>query len=133
MDNDTVTRFLDAVTAGTGVPAGLYAPGAVLDATVPMWRLEQHGPDRIAAQLSRWYGTPATLTELVRSPLPDGEAVRFTQECDTPAGPWIAHQSHFLTVEDGLVVRHEAWCGGRWEAALQADIEAGLDLARAAP
>jgi hypothetical protein len=133
MDNDTVTRFLAAVTAGTGVPADLYAPGAVLDATVPMWRFEQRGPERIAAQLSRWYDHPGTLTEVVRTPTPDGETVRFTFEWVEPNGPWIARQSHFLTIDGGRITRQEAWCGGRWDAAQQAEIQADLDLARAAP
>src|SRR3954447_14049651 len=52
---DPVTLFLDAVAGGSGVPTDIYAPGAVLDATVPNWRLEAHGPAAISGQLSGFY------------------------------------------------------------------------------
>ena len=96
MTTDPVTLFLDAVASGLGIPADLYAPGAVLDATVPNWRLEAHGPAAIA-------GTPMA-----------------------------AHQAHVLDVTDGRITHQDVWCGGRWEAALQAEIEAGLTISRVA-
>jgi hypothetical protein len=132
MDIDPVSRFLAAVTAGSGVPADLYSPDAVLDATVPMWRFEAHGPAAIATELSGWYGDPGTLTEVQHSPVPGGVTVRFTLEWTEGGQPWAAHQVHFLATRDDRVIRHEAWCGGRWPAALLAEIEAGLQSARAA-
>lgn len=132
MDTNPVTRMLAAVEAGTGVPTDLYAPTAVLDATVPMWRFEKHGPAEIAAQLSRWFDTPGTLTEVMRAPLPGGELVSFTLEWLTDGRPWVAHQVHVVTTEGARITRQEAWCGGRWDAALQARIESDLELAREA-
>ena len=132
MDTNPITRLLDAVAAGTGVPTDIFAPDAVLDATVPGWRFEKHGPAAIATKLSGWYETPATLTEVTRSPVPGGETVRFTQACDGPAGPWAARQVHVLTVDGGRIVRQEMWCGGRWDAERQAAMRADLELARAA-
>jgi hypothetical protein len=132
MDNDPVTRLLDAATAGTGVPHDLYSPDAVLDATVPMWRFEAHGAAPIAAELSRWYRDPGTLTEVQRVKVPHGETVRFTLEWVEDGQPWAAHQVHFLATTGGRITRHEAWCGGRWQAALLAEIEAGLQTARRA-
>jgi hypothetical protein len=129
---DPVTRLLDAVAAGAGIPADLYTPAVVFDATVPMWRFEVHGPAAVAAQLSRWYDAPGFLTEVTRSPLPDGELVRFTLEWIENGGPWITHQVHVLTTDGGRISRQEAWCGGRWPAALQAEIEADLQRARQA-
>jgi hypothetical protein len=131
-NNDPVTRFLTATTAGTGVPADLYAADAVFDATVPNWRFEAHGPAAIAAELSGWYGNPGTLTEVQHSPVPHGETVRFTLEWMEDGQPWAAHQVHFLVTNGDRITRHEAWCGGRWPAALLAEIEAGLQSARAA-
>ncbi len=127
---DPVTRFLDAVTEGRGIPTDLYAPSAVLDATVPLWRLEAHGPTAIAGQLSGWYADPGRLSEVVRSPLPGGEVVRLTLAWSENGNPMASHQVHLLDVDGGVITRHDVWCGGRWEASLQADIEAGLQAAR---
>jgi hypothetical protein len=132
MDNDPVTTFLAAVTAGTGVPADLYSADATLDATVPMWRFEVHGPAAVAAELSGWYHDAGTLTEVQHTPVPHGETLRFTLEWLEDGQPWAAHQVHFLATAGGRITRHEAWCGGRWPAALLAEIEAGLQSARAA-
>jgi hypothetical protein len=127
---DPVTLFLDAVVAGHGIPTDIYAPGAVLDATVPNWRLEAHGPAAISAQLSGAYGDPGRLYDVTRSPLPGGEVVRFTLAWTEDGNPMAAHQVHFLDVREGVITRHDVWCGGRWDAALQAEIEAGLQTAR---
>jgi hypothetical protein len=132
MDNDPISRLLDAASAGTGIPQFLYAEDAVLDATVPMWRFEAHGAAAVAAQLSGWYADPGTLTELVREPLPGGEVVRFTLEWIENGEPWAAHQVHFIASDADRITRQQSWCGGRWPAALLAEIETGLLGARAA-
>jgi len=131
MTTDPVTDFLAAVTAGHGIPADLYAPDAILDATVPMWRFEKHGPAAIAEQLSRWFDVPGELTELSVTDLPTGAVVRFTEECVEDTGPWIVRQAHVLTTSGGRITRQEAWCGGRWQPALQAEMQADLERVRA--
>jgi len=127
---DPVSLFLDAVAAGRGIPPDIYAAGAGLDATVPNWRLEAHGPVAISAQLSGWYGHPGRLFDVIRSPLPGGEVVRFALAWTENGNPMAAHQVHLLDVREGAITRHDIWCGGRWDAALQAEIEAGLQSAR---
>ena len=127
---DPVTLFLDAVVSGRGIPTGIYAADAGLDATVPNWRLAAHGPAAIVAELSGWYGGPGRLYDVARSPLPGGEVVRFTRAWTHNGNPMAAHQVHLLVVREGAITRHDIWCGGRWDAALQAEIEAGLQSAR---
>jgi hypothetical protein len=130
MTTDTVSRFLDAAGLGTGVPADLYAEGAVLDATVPMWRFEVHGPAAISSQLSAWFPACATFSELHRAPLPSGELLSFSLAWLEGGNPVAIHQVHLLELRDGKITHQEAWCGGRWDAALQAEIESGLQAVR---
>lgn len=131
MTENPITTFLDAVASGTGVPTDIYHPAAVLDATVPHWRFESHGPAAIARQLSGWFADPGELFELDRVELPGGEVVRFTLAWTENGRPMSAHQVHVLTVDEGLITHQDAWCGGRWNAALMAEIETDLQLARA--
>ena len=116
--NETVSRFLAAVTAGTGIPEDLYADDAVLDATVPGWRFAQHGPAAVTAQLSSWYADPAGFDELSRSPLPGGgELVRFLLSWLEDGETMAAHQVHVIELEGGRISHQHVFCGGRWDEA----------------
>ena len=123
---DSVTRFLDAVTAGTGVPEDLFTADAVLDATIPGFRFAQHGPEHVAGQMSSWYADPGSFTDVVRTPLPGGELVRFSLIWDEGGEKMATHQVHVIELADGLIRRQEMWCGGRWDSSRQAEIAAAL-------
>ena len=125
-----VDRLLEAVVTGTGIPTDLYGPSSVLDATVPHWRLEQHGPQHIAGQLSAWFADPGSFTDLRRVPLPDGELVQFELSWQERGQQMLAHQVHVITVADGRITRQEVYCGGRWDAATQAEIEQSREASR---
>lgn len=126
-DTDPVSRFLDAVSAGTGIPADLFHPDAVLDATIPDFRFAQHGAEHVAGQLSSWFADPGAFQDLARTPLPGGgELVRFVLQWDEGGDQMAAHQVHVIEVTDGLIRRQEVWCGGRWDSARQADIAAAM-------
>jgi hypothetical protein len=127
---DPISTFLSAVALGTGVPSDIYVTQAVLDATVPHWRFESHGAGAIAQQLSGWYADPGQLFDLSRTELPTGELVRFTLAWNENGNPMSAHQVHVFTVRGRQITQQDAWCGGRWDAALMAEIEADLQLAR---
>lgn len=119
---DVVAALITQIAAGSGIDPGLYAPTAVLDATVPGWRFQQHGPAAVAAQLSDWYADPGTFTELDRTPLPTGEAVTFTLRWQERGIEHATHQAHLLEVEEGRITHQQAWCGGRWPAPLLAEM-----------
>jgi ketosteroid isomerase-like protein len=125
-DEDVIGRFLEAIEAGAMPGCDALGEGAVLDATVPNWRFTVSGGDAVRGELARWYGDPGTFEELVRTPVPGGELVRFTRRWEEDGTPHAAHQAHLVTVRDGRIARDEVWCGGRWPAALLAEMaEAG--------
>jgi hypothetical protein len=122
--NASVTSLLNAVTAGTGVPDGVFAEDAVLDATVPGWRLTRRGSDAIREQMSGWYADPGRFEDLERAPIPGGELVRFLLTWTEHGVPYAAHQSHIIEIaEDGRIARDWMFCGGRWDAGLLAQME----------
>jgi hypothetical protein len=121
----TVDQFLDAVCGGAGVPADLFAAETVLDATVPGWRFAAHGREAVARQYSGWFADPAQFEELERSPFAGGEVVTYLLTWEEHGVPHAAHHCHVLGFDtDGLIARDRFFCGGRWDAALLAEMAA---------
>jgi hypothetical protein len=117
MTTDAIVDLLDAIASGGGVPQRIFAGGAVVDATVPNWRFEKHGPEAIARELSRWFAHPATLEDLQRRRTVDGEVVSYVVEWEEHGAPFAAHHCHVITLgSDRTIVRDHVWCGGRWGA-----------------
>ncbi|MEK7423701.1 MAG: hypothetical protein AAB131_07640 [Actinomycetota bacterium] len=121
---DPIGSFLTALSSGAGIPAEIYAPDATLDATVPNWRLGQQGGSAVAAELSRWYHCPTTLEQVQRRSFSGGEAVEVDLSWTEDGIPHAAHQMHLISVGDGVITSATVFCGGRWPAALLAEMEA---------
>ncbi|MFP5319839.1 MAG: nuclear transport factor 2 family protein [Acidimicrobiia bacterium] len=121
----TVDRFLDAACAGAGVPADLFAPDVVLDATVPGWRFSVQGPHAVARQYGGWFTAPASLEELDRLPVSGGEVLTYLLTWEERGIPYAAHHCHVLRIDgDGRIAGDRFFCGGRWDAALLAEMAA---------
>jgi hypothetical protein len=125
-DEAAVSRYLAAIEAGTLADLDTLGDDATLDATVPNWRFSVHGVEAVRAELGRWYADPGSFEDLTRTPVPAGELVTFTLRWEEHGVPHAAHQAHVISVHDGRIQRDQVWCGGRWPAALLAEMaEAG--------
>jgi hypothetical protein len=116
---DRFTRAIETASVGT---AGVFSPDAVLDATVPNWRFSVSGAAGIEAEFDRWFADPGRFEEITRTAIPSGELVEFVLTWEEDGEPHMVHQAHVIEVGDGLITRDRAWCGGRWGAALQAEM-----------
>lgn len=121
----TVTAFLDAVASGNGIPADLYTDDAVVDATVPNWRMGATGPEAISKLYSGWFADSGSFEQLRREPLPDGELIVYLLTWTESGVPHAAHHCHVLTLGDGgRIAADTVFCGGRWSAGLLAEMAA---------
>ena len=129
-DNDStrthgpIDRFLAELSAGAGIRPSTFTDDARLDATVPNWRFTQLGAAAVAGQFSHWYDLPTVIENLRRSPVADGEVVEFDLSWTEDGVPHAAHQVHLITLADGRICADTVFCGGRWSAALLAEMEA---------
>jgi hypothetical protein len=125
MTTTTVDRLLDALASGDGVPSELLAPEAVLDATVPGWRFTVRGAGAMARQYSSWCSRPGAFEELERLPVEGGEVVTYLLTWEESGVPHAAHHCHRLQFDgDGRIALDRFFCGGRWDAALLAEMAA---------
>lgn len=123
MTTGPVDRLLEGIRTANVPGAQALADDAVLDATVPHWRFTVGGGERIAAQFAEWYADPGEFEEIHRTPLPDGELVRFFLVWEEKGVPHGAHQTHVLQVHGDRIVSDTMFCGGRWPASLLAEME----------
>lgn len=112
--NDPVDRFLDAVRSAGFADSDVFADDAVSDTTPPNWRLQVRGGAEVRAQYDKWFDHPAEVTELRRTPLPDGELLEYTRSWLQDGVPHKGHHIHRLTVASGRITEDAHWCGGRW-------------------
>lgn len=123
-----VDRLLHAVGSGAGVPAKLFSPDVVLDATVPGWRFAVQGADAVARQYSSWFAHPAAFEELERLAVDGGEVVTYLLTWVERGIPHAAHHCHGLRFgADGRITRDRFFCGGRWDAGRLAEMAAVND------
>jgi hypothetical protein len=123
-----VDQFLHAVENAAIADCIAWSDDAVLDATVPNWRLRAVGPAAIRAEYGRWFADQACFEYLNRYPVPGlGELVEYTLSWTENGVPHAAHHMHLLTVRDEQIAADTVMCGGRWSATLLAEMEAAGD------
>lgn len=120
--NGPVDRFLAAIEKASMADCDALGDQVTLDATVPNWRYQVQGGPAVKAELSRWYADAGAFEEMKRTRLPTGELVEFTLRWEESGVPHAAHQAHVVEVDGDRITRDQVWCGGRWSAALLAEM-----------
>ena len=121
-----IEKFLHAIETATIPGCDVWAEDATLDATVPNWRLHAAGADAIRAEYARWFADPGHFDELRRYSVEGGEAevVEYTLSWLEDGVP---HAAITCTCSRCAVTASSPtpfFCGGRWSAALLAEMEA---------
>lgn len=124
MSATPVDRFLDAVQTAGFADTDAFADGALSDTTVPNWRLQIHGASELRAQYAKWFDHPAELSEVRRTPLPDGELLEYTRAWTQDGIAHKGHHIHRFTFAGDRIMEDAHWCGGRWAQPLLDDIAA---------
>jgi hypothetical protein len=121
---NAVGRFLAAVEAARVPDCDAWADDALLDATVPNWRMTRRGADAIRAEYGRWFADPGRFEQLRRIPTPGGEVVEYLLTWEEQGVPHAAHHVHILQVDEDRITADTVMCGGRWSATLMAEMAA---------
>ena len=119
-----VDRCLVAIESATSSGCDAWSADATLDATVPNWRFRISGVDAIRSEYSKWFAEPGAFEQVRRLTTDDGEVVEFTLTWTQDGVPHASHHAHILTIRDGLIFADTVECGGRWPAALLAEMVA---------
>jgi hypothetical protein len=125
-DKPVIEKFLQAIETATIPGCDVWSADATLDATVPNWRLHAAGADAIRAEYAKWFAHPGRFEELRCCSVDGGagEVVEYTLSWSENGVPHAGHHMHLLTIRDDRIVADMVFCGGRWPAALLAEMEA---------
>jgi hypothetical protein len=125
-DTPVIEKFLQAIESAAIPGCDVWSADATLDATVPGWRLHAAGPDAIRAEYARWFADLGHFDELRRYPVSGGasEVVEYTLSWTENGVPHAGHHMHLITVRGDRIASDMVFCGGRWPAALLAEMEA---------
>lgn len=119
----SIDSLLAAIESATVDGLDVFADGVVLDATVPNWRFQVTGVERVRRQLAVWFADPGSFEAIERTPLPDGELVCFELSWLEHGMPFACHQTHRIRVDGDRIVGVTMFSGGRWSANLLAQME----------
>jgi len=110
-----MTAFLETGT----VPEGLFHSDAVLDVSVPTWRIQARsleGLIRVRLDSHPWPGT-VTVTRL--DPIPHGFVLEFEERWERGGQHWYCREMLRADVTDGQISELTVYCTGDWDEARQ--------------
>ena len=104
----------------TGQPGDLFAPDAVFDLNMPVWRFQLQGPDAFGAQV-RTLTRGLTRVDVVRTvPTVSGFVAEHEEHQLVDGEDLTARRLWLCETRDGQIVEAVGFCTGEWDAALRA-------------
>lgn len=114
---NAVQRFLDGLSSGdwNGMEQHL-TPDAIHDGSMPQWRVQYQGPDRIVqAFREEWTGKGTwRLPEPVVTTAGDTVVLELEATLVAPNEPLLCRIANFFQLRDGRIAEHRYYCCGEW-------------------
>ncbi|BCJ27606.1 hypothetical protein AB0I55_30480 [Actinocatenispora sera] len=111
-------------------PAGLFAPDAFLDLSVPQWRQQADGADTLVALRRRLHPSPGTVPRHRVDPTPTGFVVEWEERWTADGQDWYCREMARAEVTGGAISALSVYCTGDWDADTQARHAATVPLVR---
>ncbi|WP_166352578.1 nuclear transport factor 2 family protein [Phytoactinopolyspora limicola] len=121
-----VQRVLDGMTTGNweGIERHL-TPDVFHDASVPGWRMQFQGVDRVAQEMRSWtVGSTFSIEEQTATVAGDTVVVELQATQDSPHGWHVDRLANIFVLRDGRIAEHRYYCCGEWDEATVRKIEA---------
>lgn len=126
---NAVQRFLDGLTTGDwdGMEQHL-TPDAIHDGSMPGWRVQYEGPDRIAKAYREewtakgtWRFAEHNVTRAGDTVVLDYEGAIINPDDDARL---VCRMANFFRLRDGRIAEHRYYCCGEWDEVTVRRIEA---------
>lgn len=123
-----VQRLLDGLTTGdwNGIEAHL-TPDAIQDGSMPGWRLQYQGPDRIAEAFRDEWTNHGTWEVVEQHVTRAGDTVVLDLEVVSSSGSGprqTVRMANIFELRDDRIAEHRYYCAGEWDEETVRRIEA---------
>ena len=110
-----VTTFLETGT----VPEDLFHPDALLDVSMPTWRIRAGSLEDLIRVRKDSHPWPGTVTATRLDPIPRGFLLEFEERWEHAGQRWYCREMLRADVSDGQISELTVYCTGDWDEARQ--------------
>ncbi|HJT02962.1 MAG TPA: hypothetical protein VJ757_04930 [Pseudonocardiaceae bacterium] len=115
---DLGKKMTDFLGTGT-VPEGLFRSDAVLDVSVPTWRIQARSLEGLIQVRKDSHPWPGTVTATRLDPIPHGFVLEFEERWEHDGQHWYCREMLRADVTDGQISELTVYCTGDWDEARQ--------------
>ncbi|HXT46838.1 MAG TPA: hypothetical protein VN748_22445 [Pseudonocardiaceae bacterium] len=110
-----MTAFLETGT----VPEGLFHPDALLDVSLPTWRIRSRGLENLIGVRKDSHPCPGKVTPTRLDPMPNGFMLEFEERWEHDGQHWYCREMLRADVSDGRISELTVYCTGDWDEGRQ--------------
>ena len=123
---DRLVTFLE-----TGAAAGLFAPDAFADITLPHWRVQVQGAEEVITSRNAMHPPPGrTRVEKVLAG-DHGYTLKVEERWEDQGGSWYCREAFLCDLDDdGRITELSVYCTGDWDEAAVARHAEAVTLLR---
>ena len=123
---DKLVQFLETNEA----PDGLFADSAFMDLTLPRWRLQEQGRDRLVGTRRESHPVVGSTRPVRFDPTASGFLLEIEERWFDGGEDWYCRELIRCDVEDGSIAELSVYCTGDWDQARVAEHAAAVTLLR---
>lgn len=127
-----IDRYRKCLEAGDfAALTEVYAPGALLDANVPSWRLQRQGVSAIVGQFQEWYGGGLPrFTGWHERPTDWGTVIEVEATVGEGDDETLFREAHLFFCAGDRITEHIFYCTGPWDRKTVAQHAADAPMVR---
>jgi len=124
-----MTAFLETGAA----PERLFHPDAVLDVSMPIWRIQALEVEDLIRVRKDNHPCPGKVTPTRLDPTPNGFVLEFEERWEHGGQHWYCREMLRADVRDGQISNLTVYCTGDWDEARQQEYAHSTDGPDASP
>jgi hypothetical protein len=113
--SEKMAAFLETGT----VRGDLFHPDALLDVSMPTWRIRAVGLEDLLRVRKNSHPWPGEVTATRLDPIPDGFMLEFEERWEHDGQQWYCREMLRADVTDGKISALTVYCTGDWDEARQ--------------
>lgn len=126
---DLAAKLITFLETGTA-PEGLFTAEAFCDFTMPQWRLQAEGVERIVDLRKSGHPAPGRVPRSRFDLTATGFVLEVEEEWDQDGESWYCRELFRADVAEGAVSQLSVYCTGDWDQAQVARHRATVELLR---